>query len=163
MELVLFFYLQPISYKLDLKNDFFDNSKFSFPIIFQNFSCYLGNLCLCQIRGLINARILGFISVLMQAVPAIEEVELTNDHGNLSEDKIERMCQPENKLVICGSKKTQTPMNHDECDRWGRGRGRTDRQKERKKEGKRNKEKEREIKKSSHPKASNDQQFPCSV
>ena len=68
MILFLFLYLQPIVCKLDLKNDFFDNSKLYFPIIFQTPSCYLGNLCSCQIIGLVNARILGSISVLMQAV-----------------------------------------------------------------------------------------------
>ena len=48
MELLLFLYLQPILCKLDLKNDFFDISKFSYPIIFHAPSCYLGNLCLCS-------------------------------------------------------------------------------------------------------------------
>ena len=68
MELFLFLYLQPILCKLDLKSDFLDNSKSSFSIIFHTPSCYLVHLCLCQNRGLVNACILGSISVLMQAV-----------------------------------------------------------------------------------------------
>ena len=68
MELFLSLYLQPIFCKLDFNDDFFDNSKFSFPNIFQTLWCHLGDLCLCKKVCLVNVRILGSISVLIQPV-----------------------------------------------------------------------------------------------